>query len=65
MASPLAVIGANHQYTLSLQPLGGATGVITIDRDASTVRRHEDRVADRRRFDDITIDLRELVAWRV
>jgi hypothetical protein len=39
IASPLAAIGANHQYTLSLPAYGGATGAITIDPDSVTLAR--------------------------
>ncbi len=39
LASPLAAIGTHQQYTLSLPPLGGTAGVITIDPDATALAR--------------------------
>jgi hypothetical protein len=59
IASPLAAIGANHQYTLSLPPYGGAAGSITIDPDAATLARFSTaRIqlpADGVGFDDTTV----------
>ena len=59
IASPLAMIGANHQYTLSLPPFGGTAGVLTIDPDASTIARFDDtRIqlpSDGTGFDDVTV----------
>ncbi len=45
IASPLKAIGAHQQYTLSLPVLGGPTGLIAIDPDATALARFTTQVA--------------------